>query len=539
MRVLTKAARRAVKRKAPAGTIVWIPVMMLLCNTDNFFAQTMINTWDGTSSEDVTHRYTVTIDFQGAADAYLNLYTLTNVETATFSQSIRSHTITYSVAPVRTTALKDNHGNEYMKIEWESPIDSVTVISETELTVSTSYGRFISSATYPIESALIPDSIQQYLLPNGFCQSDASEIVDLADSLVSNSASEADAVITIVNWVRYNMRWICTCDMPFIYSDALNTLYFGGGNCVNFCNLALALLRAAGIPAREAVGSMIHDWTSYAGHIWVEAYYPDQGWIQFETSYWMPNEGPLPNTFLLPRHIKTYAGTGMGLSPGYVTEQHQTSTVVTSSPVSLQSVSVSIDTDNFVTYWITIRNTNFSRPDSVFLSTLVTANDWHVSLPQDAFYIDPDEPWEETRDLALTITPPQDVTETDTVTVCVTAISQATGSAEQVLFRINHDLSGVENPDGIDVPTEVMLFQNYPNPFNRSTLIPYRVNAPGDVTVKMYNLAGQEIETLVNEFHETGDYEIIWKPDRLPSGLYVYKIQAGNMSVTKKLIFQK
>jgi len=89
------------------------------------------------------------------------------------------------------------------------------------------------------------------------------------------------------------------------------------------------------------------------------------------------------------------------------------------------------------------------------------------------------------------------------------------------------------------VPLDFKLYQNYPNPFNPSTRIKYKLIKSSDITLKIYNLVGQEIATLVNEFQPAGEYAITWQPKGLPSGLYFYKIQAGVFSETRKLILQK
>ena len=59
------------------------------------------------------------------------------------------------------------------------------------------------------------------------------------------------------------------------------------------------------------------------------------------------------------------------------------------------------------------------------------------------------------------------------------------------------------------------------------------------MAIRIYNLAGQEIETLVNEYQPTGEHVLTWQPKKLPSGLYFYKLQVGKFSETKKLILQK
>ena len=89
------------------------------------------------------------------------------------------------------------------------------------------------------------------------------------------------------------------------------------------------------------------------------------------------------------------------------------------------------------------------------------------------------------------------------------------------------------------VPNNFKLYQNYPNPFNPSTRIKYELTESSHIALKIYNLAGQEVETLVNEFQPAGEYEITWQPKGLPSGLYFYKIRTNQLSETRKLILQK
>ena len=88
-------------------------------------------------------------------------------------------------------------------------------------------------------------------------------------------------------------------------------------------------------------------------------------------------------------------------------------------------------------------------------------------------------------------------------------------------------------------PQKLRLCQNYPNPFNPSTMIEYYLPVSTDVTLKIYNLAGQEIDMLVNGFQSSGGHKITWNPKGLSSGLYFYKLQAGELSESRKLILHK
>ncbi len=87
-----------------------------------------------------------------------------------------------------------------------------------------------------------------------------------------------------------------------------------------------------------------------------------------------------------------------------------------------------------------------------------------------------------------------------------------------------------------NIPENIMLYQNYPNPFNPSTKIRYSVPQLTQVMLKVYDVLGNEIETLVNQEKQSGTYEITWYAENLPSGVYFYRLQAGNFVETKKMI---
>ena len=87
--------------------------------------------------------------------------------------------------------------------------------------------------------------------------------------------------------------------------------------------------------------------------------------------------------------------------------------------------------------------------------------------------------------------------------------------------------------------TQVYLSQNYPNPFNPVTLINYQIPERGLVTIKVFDLLGNEVKTLVNEFKEMGSYNINFKAEDLSSGIYIYKISVNNYIASKKMILVK
>ncbi len=83
------------------------------------------------------------------------------------------------------------------------------------------------------------------------------------------------------------------------------------------------------------------------------------------------------------------------------------------------------------------------------------------------------------------------------------------------------------------------LSQNYPNPFNPSTRIQYQVSSNSQVSLKVYDVLGNEVATLVNEEKPTGVYEVNFDASQLSSGIYFYKLNAANYSETKKMILMR
>ena len=87
-------------------------------------------------------------------------------------------------------------------------------------------------------------------------------------------------------------------------------------------------------------------------------------------------------------------------------------------------------------------------------------------------------------------------------------------------------------------PTEFSLGQNYPNPFNPSTTIRYEMPKAGNVSLKIYNTLGQVVATLVEEDKEAGYYQVEWNAN-VPTGIYFYRLQAGQFAETKKMTLVK
>jgi hypothetical protein len=102
----------------------------------------------------------------------------------------------------------------------------------------------------------------------------------------------------------------------------------------------------------------------------------------------------------------------------------------------------------------------------------------------------------------------------------------------------------VEESDDRNLPNEFMFVQNYPNPFNPSTTIEYSVPSRSEVTIEIFNTVGQKVRTLLRETKSAGKYSAVWdgrdnNGNSLSTGVYFYRIQAGDYEKTKKMILVK
>ncbi len=108
----------------------------------------------------------------------------------------------------------------------------------------------------------------------------------------------------------------------------------------------------------------------------------------------------------------------------------------------------------------------------------------------------------------------------------------------QTNVNFNFTLTDVEGQPS-SIPDKYSLSQNYPNPFNPVTAIKYSIPNEGFVSLKIYNVLGSEVATLVNEFKNAGSYNVSFNAENLSSGVYYYKLKSGTFVETKKMILLK
>ena len=94
-------------------------------------------------------------------------------------------------------------------------------------------------------------------------------------------------------------------------------------------------------------------------------------------------------------------------------------------------------------------------------------------------------------------------------------------------------------PPDLALPKRYALLQNYPNPFNPVTAIEYHLPRPGEVRLRLYNLRGQLVRTMVDDFQPAGVHTVALSGDRLASGVYFYRLEAGDFTRTRKMVLLK
>ena len=105
-------------------------------------------------------------------------------------------------------------------------------------------------------------------------------------------------------------------------------------------------------------------------------------------------------------------------------------------------------------------------------------------------------------------------------------------------FTFTPPVTRIENT-GNKILDNFKLYQNYPNPFNPRTVVSFSLPVVSDVVLKVYDIQGREVETLVNERLNAGTYESTFDASRLPSGVYFYKLTAGDFTETRKMMLLK
>lgn len=114
----------------------------------------------------------------------------------------------------------------------------------------------------------------------------------------------------------------------------------------------------------------------------------------------------------------------------------------------------------------------------------------------------------------------------------------ASGSGAVYIYKYESN-SSINPAKKSGIIEDFHLYQNYPNPFNPSTIIHYSLPQASHVSIEIYNLLGQKLESLVNEYQAAGEYRLQWQPEDLPNGVYFVRLKVEAQIKTMKLILQK
>jgi len=120
----------------------------------------------------------------------------------------------------------------------------------------------------------------------------------------------------------------------------------------------------------------------------------------------------------------------------------------------------------------------------------------------------------------------------------VAAINSGSTGAYSSVWKFQVNSSGINNISS-EIPKEYKLYNNYPNPFNPATKIKFDIPKNGFTKIVIYDLLGREAEIIVNENLTKGAYEFVWNATKFASGIYFYKMTAGNFTSIKKMMLIK
>lgn len=207
----------------------------------------------------------------------------------TWRQTVVSEEVRYSVRPGQATVVRDGNGNDFQVERWEQPRGAVEVVRRTVVDTEVTLGPVRSQTPFPLPA--VPADVRRFLNATAFTQRDDPGIREAARRLTAGARTEQQAVTAILNFVVDHLQYHFE-PQSHTATYALETR---SANCQGYAHLAIALLRAAGVPARVASGvSLSKGWRvthtdgtltlkmGQGRHAWVEIFYPDLGWIPYD-----------------------------------------------------------------------------------------------------------------------------------------------------------------------------------------------------------------------------------------------------------------
>jgi transglutaminase-like putative cysteine protease len=345
---------------------------------------------EGQFRQETVHTYTIVATPEsGESGITITVSHPVSRDTIGAAQQILEIDQAWEPTPDDVLTESDQLGNRWVSATWPSGADDVTSVVKTRSVGRVSYAPILTRSSFPIESSVLPTEVLQWVTVDDWqAQADAPEIEALASDLSDGSVVAIEVVGRVIGWVQENVR-MTPCYEPLGAIDALSVLQSRTSNCVGFANLTVALLRATGIPALQVFGVVADNPEPGVAHAWAMAYLPEEGWLEFETSNWMPSWGDVPSTFLLPQHVTMRHGQGRGISSTPFSEQHTCEIRIQEWPHERESLHASINPGQAASWAVVVRSPYFYevfehsagyRDLALDLSLEDIPEDWHADL---------------------------------------------------------------------------------------------------------------------------------------------------------------
>ncbi|MFC1839596.1 transglutaminase family protein [Thermodesulfobacteriota bacterium] len=267
-------------------------IMVFICIAFPAAAWGKLHYYSGTMDAEFEITHTIEITVPSGLNTLS--YTTTLPENFSLPNSTQNITVmkfSYEGAPVEEN-YTDAYGCHYKKLTWINPSRGyINVTISYKVSSSSDWNKFVTNDPFPFNSSGLPASVTDFLRRSDEVQSDDSVFVNLADNLTKNITTQWEALKVLNGWVMDNIFYGTNPNGI----DALSTIDLRYGKCSNFAHVALALIRASGIPARLAHGYSIRkyyelpteddpihpDW-GQGTHAWIEVYYPSLGWVPYD-----------------------------------------------------------------------------------------------------------------------------------------------------------------------------------------------------------------------------------------------------------------
>ncbi|MFC1501948.1 transglutaminase domain-containing protein [bacterium] len=352
--------------------------------------------------------------------------------------------------------------------------------------------------------SLLDDSLNCYLQASTYIQSDHPEIIAKAEEIADGRNNIVEFVNDVIAFTGDSLPY-----EPYGAQDALTTLQRGYAVCTGKANLAVALLRVLGVPARVLMVAFTH-------YI-IEFYLPEYGWVRAESTV-----GYLPcrvedHTVMLACHLEEENNSGYsGVMCYWGTDNTSTWFNLYYEHAERDECAYQITAEDSIALQATALGRNVWRKYNLYLNQELSA------IQKNLF----DEA----------------VFHQEEAVSCFSSGDREGFFAQMDSARAKYN--GIETVDVPAIPLNVpgkgyVLRQNYPNPFNPVTMIRYTIPYRGHVSIIIYNLLGREIETLVEDLLEKGEHAVQWDASGLPGGIYLYRLKMNDYIETRKLVLQK